>query len=389
VADGRPWVAPELFGFKPFSRGFTHGSDGYPNQPGCARDELIDRCRRPKPRVRLVWTPESEYQLPAEELPFLHQALRERRHAETLRRIRLGLAIFCGTAIVAVLPAVRGWVMPTIVAFLMMLFLVGSAVDIIDAMRMRRVAGHTSEEDFLALARTHRHFHWLASRPVTFTWWIIVALVVVYVVGATQRKWAVPAAGLVKAEVRAGEVWRLLSGALLHVHFYHAFTNAGALLAIGRAIETHAHRVYVPIVFLISALVGSLFSVWLLPDVSSIGASGGVMGLVGFHAVNTYRLRAFVPETMFRGTLAAIGATALIGLLGFTFIDNAAHLGGLVGGVALGLLLLADSGSGPIEPRHALRTAGWLALGVTGLGAIATAAEIIAYARGWLILGRP
>jgi hypothetical protein len=56
-------------------------------------------------------------------------------------------------------------------------------------------------------------------------------------------------------------------------------------------------------------------------------------------------------------------------VLGASFIDNAAHLGGFAAGVALGRVL-ADHDESGREPRG-LRAAGWVALGVVTLAALA------------------
>src|SRR5688572_11834242 len=96
------------------------------------------------------------------------------------------------------------------------------------------------------------------------------------------EKESIQAAGLVKSAVRDGEVWRLFTCATLHANFLHIWMNGQALIGLGRMIESLTNRAYLAIVFLPSALCGSIFSLLLMPNSTSVGASGGLMGLVGF-----------------------------------------------------------------------------------------------------------
>jgi len=151
---------------------------------------------------------------------------------------------------------------------------------------------------------------------------------------------SIKAAGLVKSAVWDGEVWRLLTCATLHANFMHIWMNGQALLGLGRMIESLTYRAYLAIVFLPSALCGSLFSLLLMPNTTSVGASGGIMGLVGFLAVLGYRRKEFLPPGFFKSILMNICFIGAIGLVGFAIIDNAAHLGGLLAGVACGLIII-------------------------------------------------
>ncbi len=63
------------------------------------------------------------------------------------------------------------------------------------------------------------------------------------------------------------------------------------------------------------------------------------MGLVGFVTAAVYFDRTRYPSKYFRRMIEVIVFTAVLGLVGFAFIDNAAHLGGLVAGLVLGWLL--------------------------------------------------
>lgn len=176
---------------------------------------------------------------------------------------------------------------------------------------------------------------------IPYTTGVLACLIVVAVpemiVGENE---SIEAAGLVKSAVWDGEVWRLLTCATLHVNFMHIWMNGHALVGFGRMIESLTNRAYLTIVFLPSALCGSVFSLLLMPNTTSVGASGGLMGLVGFLAVLGYRRKEILPSGFFKSILINICFMGVIGLVGFAIIDNAAHLGGLLAGVVCGLIFI-------------------------------------------------
>ncbi|MDQ4122747.1 MAG: rhomboid family intramembrane serine protease [Acidobacteriota bacterium] len=146
------------------------------------------------------------------------------------------------------------------------------------------------------------------------------------------------AAGLVKPLVWQGEFWRLLTSATLHGGFLHIYFNGQALYNIGSMIEALSNRAHVAICFLLSAIGGSLTSLYLMPETTSIGASGGVIGLFGFLGVYGYKNKQHLPPGFLRNIVINLLLIAAIGVIGYSFIDNAAHAGGLVVGTIYGLL---------------------------------------------------
>jgi rhomboid protease GluP len=144
--------------------------------------------------------------------------------------------------------------------------------------------------------------------------------------------------------------------------------NGAGLLAVGPLIEVHSRRDHIPLVFLVSALAGSVASVLLYPNTTSVGASGGLMGFTGFLLVLGCRRRERLPHGFAGAVVLVIAATAVLGLVGFALIDNAAHLGGLVAGWLLGLVL---ERRGMIDPgaSRATRTLGHLSAAVLLAGA--------------------
>jgi membrane associated rhomboid family serine protease len=202
-------------------------------------------------------------------------------------------------------------------------------------------AGRFTVEDLTKHNEAQEFAKSIEKTPIIWTKSVLACLIAVGVSQLiTGDKESIQAAGLVKSAVRQGEVWRLSTCAMLHVNFMHIWMNGQALIGLGRMIEALTNRAYLAIVFLPSALCGSIFSLLLMPNTTSVGASGGLMGLVGFLAVLGYRRKEFLPSGFFKSILINICFIGVIGLVGFAIIDNAAHLGGILAGVACGSLLI-------------------------------------------------
>lgn len=176
--------------------------------------------------------------------------------------------------------------------------------------------------------------------PPIFTYILIGSFLAVFVcqliAGEAQ---SVYAAGLVKPLAREGEFWRLLTAATLHGGFLHIYFNGQALYNIGSTIEALSKRAHVPVCFLLSAIGGSLASLYLMPNgLPSIGASGGIMGLFGFLGVFGFRNKQHLPPGFIRNIIINLLLIAGLGLIAYAYIDNAAHGGGLFVGAIYGLL---------------------------------------------------
>lgn len=136
--------------------------------------------------------------------------------------------------------------------------------------------------------------------------------------------------------------WRLLTATFLHGGLAHFALNMWALYNLGLLAELLFGAEPFLYLYLACGLSGSIASCWWHPTVIGVGASGAIFGIAGallpalaFHPND--RLRAAL-----RGTLASIGFFVVANLyLGFKVqhVDNAAHLGGLIAGLALGFAL--------------------------------------------------
>lgn len=222
------------------------------------------------------------------------------------------------------------------------IFSIFGALAIVEGVWQRIRLRHYTQEDAESDASSLRFGAWLENKQIGVYTLFIVAFIVA--VGAFQflagDKESIERAGLVKQAVWDGQLWRLLTACLMHVSLMHFWMNGVVLFHFAKVVEQTMRRAYIPLVFLVSGACGSVFSLLLYPHTTSVGASGGLMGLLGFITVGAYLNRDIYPTKYLRNSIEAIVMIGVFGLIGFAFIDNAAHLGGLCGGLLFGWLLL-------------------------------------------------
>lgn len=207
-----------------------------------------------------------------------------------------------------------------------------------------------------------------------FTWTLIACVAVpsaLQMVVGLER--SVALASVDRGPILEGEWWRLLSGTYLHGSVQHFLGNMGALLVYGAILESKTSRLRLPLVYLLCCLGGSAASVLVPPDrVPSIGASGGVVGVIAYLFVFSRRQAVKFPAA-FRGATATVffGLIAA-GAFGFWHIDNAGHAGGALMGFVLAGLMVDTARNFIGEPELPfLDLLGWLAL----VGIVAGAAQ--------------
>jgi membrane associated rhomboid family serine protease len=181
-------------------------------------------------------------------------------------------------------------------------------------------------------------------------------------------------AGFVKRFFRAGQYWRILTGAALHGGLMHLFFNSYALYVLGRLIETLSNRAHLAIVFLLSAISGGILSLIFLPDIPSVGASGGIIGFLGYLTVYGFKRRKLLPEGFLKNMIFNIGFIAVMGISinyigrdskNLPMVDNFGHLGGLLCGALYGLIQIpGDLYKDPRETSRPTRIFGAAALGI-------------------------
>jgi hypothetical protein len=118
--------------------------------------------------------------------------------------------------------------------------------------------------------------------------------------------------------------------------------NNYALWILGQEIEQIYGSSRFVLLYLTAGVVGSLSSYIVSPESLSAGASGAIFGLFGVMGTFAFRYRKEIPAALRRDIIRRIIPIILINLaFGFSvrFVDNSAHIGGLLGGVALALVV--------------------------------------------------
>jgi len=215
------------------------------------------------------------------------------------------------------------------------------------ASRLAWLAKETGH-DFTARREFNRSRGAYATYAPFVTWVLIGANVGVFVLdsvlggGVLGGSGPLLEAGFVSGDaVAAGEWWRILTSAFLHVNLLHILFNMWALFLFGPLLEQLYGRIEYLAIYLLCAAGGSVLTILAQPQQQAVGASGAIFGLLGLaFAVSRRRHLALPRQT--RMVLGQIGSLLFINLAITFFVPGISvtgHLGGLAVGLVLGWLL--------------------------------------------------
>jgi rhomboid protease GluP len=232
-------------------------------------------------------------------------------------------------------------------------------------------APHTDPE-------TLRFLRAVISRPATFTFVFLVANVFLYLLmwlsgGATGDVLTAYGAKVNYLIDHDGQWWRFVTPIFLHVQLppqlvepgllgvllanMHLLSNMYGLFMLGPYVEKLYGSARFVVFWVLTGVAGVLASYLAVRpewahgalgqflfkpyDTASAGASGALFGLMGVLFVFGIKFSRELPEGLKRafgtGLLPTLGINLLIGYVARQYIDNAAHLGGLVAGMLLAL----------------------------------------------------
>lgn len=172
-----------------------------------------------------------------------------------------------------------------------------------------------------------------SKKKLVITYLIMLICILMYVLvtfmGASNKAYLLLGANL-KVLVKSGQVYRLITYAFLHGGLVHLITNMYSLYIIGSQIENNYGKLKFIFIYLVSALTGGLLSA-LFNNNISIGASGAIFGLLGALVYFGFHFRLYLSDALKTRIIPVILINLLIGFM-VTGIDNACHIGGLIGG---------------------------------------------------------
>jgi membrane associated rhomboid family serine protease len=159
--------------------------------------------------------------------------------------------------------------------------------------------------------------------------------------------------------------WRILTSNYVHIGIIHLGFNMWCLWNLGQLAERILGRLNFVLLYTICGLAGSLASLWFHPLVVGAGASGAIFGLAGAAIAVFYLGHLPIPKAAIQGTMRSlitfVGYNLLFGLA--PGIDNSAHIGGLIAGVAMGAALSKHILVAP-EVRRAWARLTWISMAV-------------------------
>jgi rhomboid protease GluP len=138
-------------------------------------------------------------------------------------------------------------------------------------------------------------------------------------------------------QIRAGDWWRLITAGFLHGGVLHILMNSWVLFDLGAQVEEHFGTSRYIFIYVLTTITGFYASYLWSPGLS-IGSSAGIFGLIGAMIAMGVRERstygAAVRSLYMRWAVYGL----LMGLLPLFAVDNAAHIGGLIGGFIVAYL---------------------------------------------------
>ncbi len=135
-----------------------------------------------------------------------------------------------------------------------------------------------------------------------------------------------------------GEWWRLITAGFLHGGLLHILMNSWVLFDLGAEVEAAYGTARMIVFYFVSTFTGFLLSAWWSPTIS-IGASAGLMGLIGamiaFGVTERTAMGSAIKSQYIRWAVYIL----IFGFISGMGVDNAAHIGGGLGGFAIGFVL--------------------------------------------------
>lgn len=177
---------------------------------------------------------------------------------------------------------------------------------------------------------------------------------------------------IVGPPIADGEWWRLVTGGFLHANLIHLGFNMYLLWILGGALERYAGPWRMLAIYFSAILWASAGALLMEPDALTVGASGGVFGLMAaVYLLERQRGVALLGSTV--GVLLLVNLVITFAIPG---ISIGGHIGGLLGGAAAGFVL-SGFGRGHLAYTR-LGAQGWGAVVAVMAAAVVASLLIVA-----------
>lgn len=138
--------------------------------------------------------------------------------------------------------------------------------------------------------------------------------------------------------------WRLMSSTILHAGVLHVGFNMFALYQMGSIAERFYGNAQFLLIYLLAGLFGALASLFFSAATAvSVGASGAVFGVAGSIMAAVFTAHSKLPPplvtSMTQSMLLFVGYSLFMGFT-TSFVDNSAHIGGLISGFLLAWVMV-------------------------------------------------
>lgn len=151
--------------------------------------------------------------------------------------------------------------------------------------------------------------------------------------------------------VEGHEYYRLFTSMFLHFGIQHLMNNMLVLFVIGQRLEPIIGKIRMVLIYILSGIGANIFSLYFEMKESemavSAGASGAVFAVMGAMLYIIVRHKGRVADLSIRQMTIMLGFSLYFGFTS-SGVDNMAHIGGMVAGFLLAILLY--------HPRKTVKT---------------------------------
>ncbi len=149
-----------------------------------------------------------------------------------------------------------------------------------------------------------------------------------------------------------GQYWRILTCLFVHFNIFHLGGNMLFLWLLGKQLDRYLSRAQTLVIYMFTGAASSLASLAWHPTFLSAGSSGAIFGQAAVLIALLGLPKLSLPRGRILGTMLLLVFLIPFQLLSETFskrTDYAAHAGGLVSGLVIGILLAWVFRSAPLE----------------------------------------